>query len=99
MQDEINMLCLKKAGIVKCVFVFLFALNFFIIEYIVSSPPMVVQEYGSVHDVDTVGEEMGGVTDDDDAVAKRGKKKGKSGLKPGQALSFTGLEKRSHTGV
>ena len=60
---------------------------------------MVVQEYGSVHDVDTMGEEMGGVTDDDDATAKKGRKKGKSGLKPGQALSFTGLEKRSYTGV
>ena len=59
---------------------------------------MVVQEYGSVHDVDTMGEEMGGVTDDDDA-GKKGRKKGKSGLKPGQALSFTGLEKRSYTGV
>ena len=59
---------------------------------------MVVQEYGSVHDVDTMGEEMGGVTDEDDA-GKKGRKKGKSGLKPGQALSFTGLEKRSYTGV
>jgi hypothetical protein len=60
---------------------------------------MVVQEYGSVQDVEAMGEEMGGVTDDDDAALKRGKKKGKSGLKPGQALSFTGLEKRSYTGV
>ena len=42
-------------------------------------------------------EEMHGMTDDEADVKSR-KKKGKSGMKPGQALSFSGLEKRSHTG-
>ncbi|KAJ1476872.1 hypothetical protein T484DRAFT_1907203 [Baffinella frigidus] len=44
-----------------------------------------------------VAEEMQGMTDDEADVKSR-KKKGKGGMKPGQALSFSGLEKRSHTG-
>jgi len=42
-------------------------------------------------------EEMQGMTDDEADIKSR-KKKGKGGMKPGQALSFSGLEKRSHTG-
>lgn len=41
---------------------------------------------------------MGGVTDDEEV--KKSRKKGKkSGLKPGQALSFTGLEPRTYSGA
>jgi hypothetical protein len=43
-------------------------------------------------------EEMLGVTDDDVDIKER-KRKQKSGMKPGQALSFSGLEPRSHTGA
>ena len=47
--------------------------------------------YGSV---DVEAQEMEGVTDEEDTHLKNSKKRGKAGLKPGQALSFTGLEPR-----
>mmetsp|Transcript_13285 Transcript_13285/g.46427 ORF Transcript_13285/g.46427 Transcript_13285/m.46427 type:complete len:113 (-) Transcript_13285:16-354(-) len=56
------------------------------------------RDYGAMGEHDEVAEEMEAVTDDE-AVKKKRSRKNKNGLKPGQALSFTGLEPRKWDGV
>jgi hypothetical protein len=55
-----------------------------------------VSGYGATDNAEGVEEEMGHVTDEEPKPKRKGKK---NGMKPGQALSFTGLEPRKWDGV